>query len=124
MALLHRQRHKDEGQAGHPAWTHDDDRLFRFIILSSMPSIPPILYKSTKFSYLQVVDAAISESMFNMLEGCIPELVKYGFNRPPSGSTITGNSCSEKTDLASFNCFPRERMLRRTSFRCGAFGNI
>lgn len=39
---------------------------------------------------LQVVDAAISESMFNMLEGCIPELVKFGFNRPPSGSTITG----------------------------------
>jgi hypothetical protein len=38
----------------------------------------------------QVVDAAISESVFNMLEGCVPEYVKYGYNRPPSGSTITG----------------------------------
>eukprot|EP00891_Asterochloris_glomerata_P004193 jgi/Astpho2/4193/e_gw1.00064.29.1_t len=38
----------------------------------------------------QVVDASISESMFNMLEGCIPELVHHGHDRPPSGSTISG----------------------------------
>lgn len=38
----------------------------------------------------QVVDAAISESIFNMLEGCIPEYVSFGHNRPPSGSTLTG----------------------------------
>ncbi|KAL3147428.1 hypothetical protein ABBQ38_014493 [Trebouxia sp. C0009 RCD-2024] len=38
----------------------------------------------------QVVDAAISESMFNMLEGCIPEYVYSGHDRPPSGSTISG----------------------------------
>ncbi|EFN53684.1 hypothetical protein CHLNCDRAFT_25506, partial [Chlorella variabilis] len=38
----------------------------------------------------QVVDAAISESMFNMLEGCIPEFAAHGFVRPPSGSTLTG----------------------------------
>ena len=39
---------------------------------------------------LQVIDAAISESMFNMLEGCIPEYVYSGHDRPPSGSTISG----------------------------------
>jgi crotonobetainyl-CoA:carnitine CoA-transferase CaiB-like acyl-CoA transferase len=37
-----------------------------------------------------VVDAAISESMFNMLEGCVPELAAHGATRPPSGSTLTG----------------------------------
>lgn len=37
-----------------------------------------------------MIDAAISESMFNMLEGCIPELVRFGYCRQPSGSTITG----------------------------------
>ena len=41
---------------------------------------------------MQVVDASISESMFNMLEGCIPELVHHGHNRPPSGSTISGGA--------------------------------
>ena len=40
--------------------------------------------------WLQVVDAAISESMFNMMEGCIPEYVYSGHDRPPSGSTISG----------------------------------
>ncbi|KAL4518514.1 hypothetical protein Ndes2437B_g00614 [Nannochloris sp. 'desiccata'] len=40
----------------------------------------------------QVVDAAISESLFNMLEGCVSEYVASGKKtiRPPSGSTITG----------------------------------
>lgn len=38
----------------------------------------------------QVIDAAISESVFNMLEGCIPEYVAHGHDRPPSGSTISG----------------------------------
>jgi crotonobetainyl-CoA:carnitine CoA-transferase CaiB-like acyl-CoA transferase len=38
----------------------------------------------------QVVDAAISESLFNMLEGCVPEFVDQGLVRPPSGSTLTG----------------------------------
>ena len=37
-----------------------------------------------------MVDAAISESMFNMLEGCVPELAAHGATRPPSGSTLTG----------------------------------
>lgn len=41
---------------------------------------------------MQVVDASISESMFNMLEGCIPELVHHGHDRPPSGSTISGGN--------------------------------
>ncbi|GMH40063.1 hypothetical protein BSKO_07967 [Bryopsis sp. KO-2023] len=37
----------------------------------------------------QVVDAAISESVFNMLEGCVPEYAETGQDRPPSGSTIS-----------------------------------
>ncbi|KAI7842862.1 hypothetical protein COHA_003480 [Chlorella ohadii] len=38
----------------------------------------------------QVVDASISESLFNMLEGCVPEYAASGKSRPPSGSTLTG----------------------------------
>ncbi|KAL4419798.1 hypothetical protein ABPG75_006896 [Micractinium tetrahymenae] len=38
----------------------------------------------------QVVDASISESMFNMLEGCVSEYAAQGVVRPPSGSTLTG----------------------------------
>ncbi|PSC70037.1 carnitine dehydratase [Micractinium conductrix] len=38
----------------------------------------------------QVVDAAITESMFNMLEGCVSEFGAHGAVRPPSGSTLTG----------------------------------
>lgn len=38
----------------------------------------------------QVVDAAISESMFNMLEGCVPEFAAKGLVRGPSGSTVSG----------------------------------
>lgn len=38
----------------------------------------------------QVVDAAISESLYNMLEGCVPEYFASGSVRPPSGSTLTG----------------------------------
>lgn len=40
----------------------------------------------------QVVDAAISESMFNMLEGCVAEAAMHGYDRPPSGSTLTGEA--------------------------------
>ncbi len=39
-----------------------------------------------------MVDAAISESVFNMLEGCVPEFTEQGYDRPPSGSTISGAS--------------------------------
>jgi crotonobetainyl-CoA:carnitine CoA-transferase CaiB-like acyl-CoA transferase len=38
----------------------------------------------------QVVDAAISESLYNMLEGCVPEYHASGAIRSPSGSTLTG----------------------------------
>lgn len=38
----------------------------------------------------QVVDVAITESVLNMLEGCVPEWFAHGVNRPPSGSTLTG----------------------------------
>lgn len=38
----------------------------------------------------QVVDAAISESLYNMMEGCVSEYFATGAVRPPSGSTLTG----------------------------------
>ncbi|KAG2426510.1 hypothetical protein HXX76_011737 [Chlamydomonas incerta] len=38
----------------------------------------------------QVVDAAISESVFNMLESCVAEVAMAGEDRQPSGSTISG----------------------------------
>eukprot|EP00775_Hariotina_reticulata_P012804 gene12804-12932_t len=38
----------------------------------------------------QVVDASISESMFNMLEACVCEVAMAGDDRQPSGSTISG----------------------------------
>jgi len=37
----------------------------------------------------QVVDASISESVFNMLESCVAEVAQAGYDRPPSGSTIS-----------------------------------
>jgi hypothetical protein len=41
-------------------------------------------------AWLQVVDASISESVFNMLESCVTEMASAGYDRPPSGSTISG----------------------------------
>jgi crotonobetainyl-CoA:carnitine CoA-transferase CaiB-like acyl-CoA transferase len=38
----------------------------------------------------QVVDASISESIFNMLEACVSEVAMAGDDRQPSGSTISG----------------------------------
>lgn len=38
----------------------------------------------------QVVDASISECMYNMLEGCVSEYFASGSIRGPSGSTLTG----------------------------------
>jgi len=38
----------------------------------------------------QVVDAAISESVFNMMEACVSEYLHAGVERQPSGSTISG----------------------------------
>lgn len=38
----------------------------------------------------QVVDVAIYESMFNIMEGVVPEYSGAGLSREPSGSTITG----------------------------------
>lgn len=56
----------------------------------------------------QVVDAAISESVFNMLEGCVPEFAMHGYDRPPSGSTISGLLHSKpllhKKILVSMSC--------------------
>ncbi|CAG8439110.1 13288_t:CDS:10 [Acaulospora colombiana] len=38
----------------------------------------------------QVVDAAIYESMFNMMEGVLPEYDRFGEIRQPSGTSVTG----------------------------------
>ncbi len=38
----------------------------------------------------QVVDAAISESVFAMMEACVSEVAAGGADREPSGSTISG----------------------------------
>jgi len=38
----------------------------------------------------QVVDVAIYESMFNMMEGILPEYDRFGEIRQPSGTTVTG----------------------------------
>ena len=38
----------------------------------------------------QVVDASISESVFNMLEACVTEAAEAGVERECSGSTISG----------------------------------
>jgi crotonobetainyl-CoA:carnitine CoA-transferase CaiB-like acyl-CoA transferase len=38
----------------------------------------------------QVVDVAIYESMFNMMESIVPEFDRFGAERGPSGSTLTG----------------------------------
>ncbi|KAK9861238.1 hypothetical protein WJX84_004941, partial [Apatococcus fuscideae] len=45
---------------------------------------------SFQTSHGQVIDASISESVFNMLEGCISEYAMLGHDRQPSGSTISG----------------------------------
>ena len=51
---------------------------------------------------MQVIDASISESIYNMLEACIPEYVHHGHVRPPSGSTISGPSLRQLS--VSFSC--------------------
>ncbi|WP_271528138.1 hypothetical protein [Bradyrhizobium sp. CCBAU 25338] len=36
----------------------------------------------------RVVDVALYESVFSLLEGCLPEFSKLGVVRQPSGSTL------------------------------------
>ncbi len=49
-----------------------------------------LLGKERKNSPGQVVDVALYESMFNLMEGVLPEFDGAGEIREPSGSTITG----------------------------------
>ena len=49
-----------------------------------------LLGKERKNSPGQVVDVALYESMFNLMEGVLPEFDGAGEIRQPSGSTITG----------------------------------
>lgn len=51
-----------------------------------------------------MVDAAISESVFNMLEGCVPEFTEQGYDRPPSGSTISGETAWQAGQASNVTC--------------------
>lgn len=53
-------------------------------------AVMALLAREHKSASGQVVDATISESVFNMLEGCVPEWMEMGQDRGPSGSTVTG----------------------------------
>lgn len=53
-------------------------------------AVMALLHRDVHKGKGQVVDAAITESLFNMLEGCVPEYAATGQIRPPSGSTLTG----------------------------------
>jgi crotonobetainyl-CoA:carnitine CoA-transferase CaiB-like acyl-CoA transferase len=55
-----------------------------------MSACGAVYLRSGAGTWGQVVDASISESVFNMLEGCIAEVAMAGHDRPPSGSTISG----------------------------------
>jgi len=48
------------------------------------------LLSRDKYKTGQVIDVALYESMFNMLEGVVPEYFGAGAVRGPSGSTVTG----------------------------------
>ncbi|KAG1680424.1 hypothetical protein FOA52_015515 [Chlamydomonas sp. UWO 241] len=47
----------------------------------------------------QVIDASISESVFNVMEACVTEYAMAGQDRPPSGSTI-----SDVVPSGTFRC--------------------
>ena len=48
------------------------------------------IIQRTKSGEGQVIDVALYESVFNLLEGIVPEYDGAGVVREPSGSTITG----------------------------------
>ena len=58
--------------------------------LSHVSTMISLLWCVASTTVVQVVDAAISESCFNMLDSCVPEFASHGYDRPPSGSTISG----------------------------------
>jgi crotonobetainyl-CoA:carnitine CoA-transferase CaiB-like acyl-CoA transferase len=78
MALYHRDRHR--GGSGGTSDTAGDASAGA----AKHPS------RSGGGGGGQVVDAAITESVFNMLEAAIAEAAASGAARPPSGSTISG----------------------------------
>ena len=47
-------------------------------------------HRANKSGKGQVVDVALYESIFNLLEGIVPEFDGAGVVREPSGTTITG----------------------------------
>ena len=71
----------------------------------------------------QVVDAAISESMFNMLEGCVAEAAVHGYDRPPSGSTLTGDSSLPQQASMQAACALESRMLLQLCMQVAMYGS-
>lgn len=49
-----------------------------------------LIARMRKFGSGQIVDVSIMESVFNMMEGVLPEFSGAGAIREPSGSTVTG----------------------------------
>lgn len=75
----------------HPSFLHSNLMLMYHIRLqASCSQSAPSTSSSSVGGVGQVVDAAISESVFNMLESCVAEMAVAGYDRPPSGSTISG----------------------------------
>ena len=48
------------------------------------------LFERSRSGAGQVVDAAIYEAVFGLMEGCLPDYSGAGIVREPSGSTVTG----------------------------------
>lgn len=69
-----------------------------------------------------MVDAAISESIFNMLEGCVPEYTEQGYDRPPSGSTISGQFFEPSHLIFVSNCKCLCLLDRKSCFYAGHDG--
>ncbi|VTU46051.1 CaiB/BaiF CoA transferase family protein [Variovorax sp. PBL-E5] len=49
-----------------------------------------LYHRSTRDGRGQVIDVALFESVFNMMEGAVPEYDRYGLQREPAGSALAG----------------------------------
>ncbi len=56
------------------------------------------LYNRTRTGKGQMIDVALYESVFNMMEGAVPEFDRYGMVREPAGSALQG--------IAPTNAYP------------------
>ena len=49
-----------------------------------------LYHRATRGGRGQVIDVALYESVFNMMEGAVPEYDRYGLQREPAGSALAG----------------------------------